>query len=127
MSAESYNLYSAFDADKHKATYTNYLEVVIDEKGTVLYAVPSHQEKAIAIACEKLGVTRDELYDLCTKEYYFDFARWLCIVAEVVLVWNDFCIFAKPNRKQIAVLRMLKMKGLYKGAVPHISKKIGEK
>lgn len=127
MSAESYNLLSAFDADKHKETYVNYLEVVIDEKGTVLYAVPSHQEKAIAIACEKFDITRDELYALCSGEYYFDFARWLCIVAEVILVWNDFCIFGNPNRKQVASLRMLKMKGLYKGAVPHISKKIGEK
>ncbi len=127
MSAEPYNLYSVFDADKHKATYTNYLEVVIDEKGTVLYAVPSHQEKAIAIACDKLGVTRDELNEMCPPEYYFDFARWLCMVSGVVLVWNGDCVYDKPNRKQIAALRMLKMKGLYKGAVPHISKKIGEK
>ena len=49
---DEYNLQSEFDAEKHKEKYVNYLEVVIDENGTVMYAVPSHQEKVIEIACE---------------------------------------------------------------------------
>lgn len=39
---EEYNLYSQFDVSKHKQTYTNYLEVIIDSDGNVMYAVPSH-------------------------------------------------------------------------------------
>lgn len=41
---EEYNLYCKFDIQKHKETYKNYLEVIIDEEGSIHYAVPSHQE-----------------------------------------------------------------------------------
>lgn len=42
---EKYSVYSSFDLQKHKQTYTNYLEVIITPDGTVEYAVPSHSEK----------------------------------------------------------------------------------
>lgn len=45
----AYDIYCAFDLEKHKQTYVQYLEVVILEDGTVEYAVPSHQEKLIAL------------------------------------------------------------------------------
>lgn len=51
----AYDIYCAFDLEKHKQTYVQYLEVVILEDGTVEYAVPSHQEKLIALACMKKG------------------------------------------------------------------------
>lgn len=57
----SYTVYSDFDIDQHKKTFIHYLEVVIDENGKIMYAVPSHQEKIISLACEKLNVTREEL------------------------------------------------------------------
>lgn len=113
-----YDLHSSFDAEKHKNKYVNYLEVVIDENGTVMYAVPSHQEKAISIACERLRVSRDELNAMCPPEYYFDFMTWLSRVASIVFVWNEFCLCDKINRKQVAALRNLKMHGLYKGDIP---------
>lgn len=53
-----YDIYCPFDAEKHKAKYINYLEILILENGKVVYAVPSHQEKAIALACEKHGLTQ---------------------------------------------------------------------
>lgn len=49
---EEYNLYSKFDIQKHKENYINYLEVLILENGEVEYAVPSHQDKAVALACK---------------------------------------------------------------------------
>lgn len=52
---DGYGIHSKFDIQKHKATFTGYMEVIIDENGTVMYAVPSHQEKAIALAEAKLG------------------------------------------------------------------------
>lgn len=54
-----YSIYSDFDMECHKNTFTNYLEVVIGENGKIMYAVPSHQEKLIKLACEKLNVTRE--------------------------------------------------------------------
>lgn len=48
-----YSVYSDLDMEQHKKTFINYLEVVIDENGKIMYAVPSHQEKLIKLACQK--------------------------------------------------------------------------
>ena len=115
---EGYDLYCKFDADKHKEKYINYLEVVITEDGRIEYAVPSHQEKAISIACNKLKVDRGKLCDMCPPEYYFDFGTWLSEIAKVVFVWNEFCLYKNINERQAEALKMLKEKGIYKGTVP---------
>ena len=115
----AYDLYCEFDLEKHKQTYTRYLEVVILEDGTVEYAVPSHQEKLIAFACQKHGVTRNELNAMCPREYYFDFLTWLCMQTGAVAVWNNGCCYGSDiNKEQIGTLRRLKMSGVYEGAVP---------
>ena len=124
---DEYNLQSEFDAEKHKEKYVNYLEVVIDENGTVMYAVPSHQEKVIEIACKKMKVNRQQLEAMCPPEYYLDFGVWLCKVANAVMIWNDFYMCATMNRKQMAAIRKLKLCGLYKGDVPDNTKIKGEK
>lgn len=53
--SEEYSIYSPFNLDKHKATYKEYLEALLLEDGSIVYAVPSHQEKAANLACERLG------------------------------------------------------------------------
>ena len=116
-----YNLYCEFDLEKHKETYVMYLEVLIDPDGKVMYAVPSHQEKAIKIACQKLGVTREELNRMCPREYYFDFMRWLCKISGVMAVWTHDCEYWEPTVKQIGKLRQLKMEGLHTGPIPNTS------
>lgn len=123
---EKYGIYSEFDIDMHRKTFVNYLEVIIDPDGKVMYAVPSHQEKAIAFACSKLGVTRAQIEGMCPPEFYCDFIRWLCIVSGVIAVWNGFCIYDKPTVKQIGTIRQLKMAGLYKGEIPKIPEMCGE-
>ena len=113
---KGYDVYSNFDIQMHKEKYVNYLEVMIDEDGKVHYAVPSHQEWAIKEACKKLGVSRKELDAMTPVEYYFDWMTWLLMQCNCVAVWNDFYI-GKPNRKQKAKLKHLKINGLYKGAI----------
>lgn len=114
-----YDVYSEFDLEKHKATYTNYLEVLIDETGKVMYAVPSHQEKAIRIACEKLEISREELNQMCPRKYWCDYMKWLCLITGVVAVWNDTCVCGNHATKaQAATLRRLKLAGVYKGPLP---------
>lgn len=115
----SYGLHSVFDIEKHKATFTDYLEVVIDIDGKVMYAAPSHQEKLIALACQKLGINRDELNAMCPREYYCDFLKWLCLTTGCMSVWNDWCEYGNLSAKQISMLRKLKMVGLYKGVIPN--------
>lgn len=87
-----YNLYSPFDIEQHKQNFVDYLEVVVFPDGHIEYAVPSHQEKLIAVCMEELGITRDELNKRCPKEYYFDFMTWLCNVSHCVSVWNEYII-----------------------------------
>ena len=111
---EKYDLHSEFDPDKHAKTYINYLEVLITEEGKVIYAVPSHQELAIKLACEKLDVTRAELGQMCPVEYYFDFLTWVLMLTGTIAVWNNFYV-GTANESQIKTLQMLKDKQLYKG------------
>lgn len=115
-----YSLHSEFDIQKHKATFTGYLEVIIDENGTVMYAVPSHQEKAIALAEEKLGKTRQEISDMCPREFYFDYLNWLLSLTGSIAVWNESVSASEITAKQVAVLRKLKLNGLYRGKIPQI-------
>ena len=114
----AYNLYSEFDIEQHEKTFTHYLEVVIDESGKIMYAVPSHQEKMIALACEKLNVTREELNSMCPQKYYFDFMAWLCKISGACAVWEKFIRCDKLTERQIMALRMLKNNGLYLGEIP---------
>lgn len=121
---EEYSVYSPFDIKKHKETYINYLEVLILEDGTVEYAVPSHQEKALEIACKKLNKTKQEIEDMCPREYYCDFLTWLLGITGSISVWGTsaeyFIVYKTINKKQIAMLKKLKKHGLYKGDIPTI-------
>ena len=78
-----------FSIQRHKETFVNYLEVVIDPEGTVEYAVPSHQEKLIQTVMLKEDKTRDQVLEDCPREMWFDFIRWLCDVSGYIAVWND--------------------------------------
>lgn len=113
-----YNLYSEFNPDKHKETYTHYLEVIIDAGGKIMYAVPSHQEKMIKMCCKKLNCTRKQLNAMCPQEYYFDFMTWLSKMCGAVAVWEKFTMGYKYTDAQINSLKMLKSKGLYLGEMP---------
>lgn len=115
---EKYDVYSEFDLEQHKKHFVNYLEVMIDEDGKVHYAVPSHQEWAIAKACEMLGVTRQELSDMTPPEFYLDWLNWLLAQCKGVAVWEGFYMAPEVNRKQYAALRRLKLGGVYKGNLP---------
>lgn len=109
-------LHEPFDLDRHKRLFKNYLEVVILPDGTVEYAVPSHQEKAIRILQKKTGETREQIFDRTPPEYYFDLLTWLCLETGCLLVWDKFCIGA-PNKAQIRTLEKLKEAGLYAGEI----------
>lgn len=111
---KAYDLHSEFDIKKHKATFVNYLEVLIESDGHVLYAVPSHQELAIKLACKKNGWTRKQLNDACPKEYYFDFLKWVLSLIDCISVWNDFYI-GEANDAQLNKLRELKKENIYRG------------
>ena len=72
----------------------------------------------MALACERLGVTRELIYDMCPTQYYADFLNWLLSLTNSVSVWNNMISCWSINKKQAATLRMLKTKVLYKGPIP---------
>ena len=109
-------LHSKFNILDHKRTFTNYLEVVILEDGTIEYAIPSHQEKLISILSQKRSQTVKQVWDSCPKEYYFDTIGWLVKETGCIPVWNDK-IVGTPNSFQMFSLRTLYKSGLYKGNI----------
>lgn len=111
---EPYSLRSEFDIEKHKETFVNYLEVLIEPNGHVRYAVPSHQELAIRLACKAKGWTRKKLSDMCPKEYYCDFLTWLLGLTGCVAVWNSMYM-GNLNEQQSETLKRLSEAGIYKG------------
>ena len=122
MREEKYDLNSKFDFNKHKETFINYLGVLILEDGTIEYAIPSHQGKALELACKKLNKTKQEIEDMCPREYYTDYLTWLLSLTNSVSVWGTsaehFIMYNKINDKQIKSLKRLKKRGLYKGKIP---------
>lgn len=107
-------LHSEFNAEVHKKTFTHYLEVVIDELGNIEYAVPSHQEKMLELACHKKGLSRDEMYQACPREYWFDVLMWLHLQSGAIAVWEDHYV-GDANENQVRALDMLKRHQLYTG------------
>lgn len=113
-----YDLNSEFDIEQHKQTFINYLEILIEANGHVVYAVPSHIEKAVALACEALHVSRPELEAMCPPEFYYDYNVWVLRQSGAIMVWNNFFVAGgELTRPQQAMLRKLKLSGLYKGPI----------
>lgn len=106
-----------FDVKTHKKHFINYLEVIILEDGTVVYASPSHTEKMVSIACQKLNVTRDELNDMVPVEYYADMMTWLCKITSCVALWTSMLI-GSVNMHQHVTINHLTNEGLYLGPYP---------
>lgn len=114
---KEYTIYSEFDLQKHKQTFINYLEVIIHEDGSVHYAVPSHQEYLIKYACKQLNCSRDELYDMCPEEYYFNLMEWLCKITKCVSVWSQGFIYCELSDNQKETLQILIDNGLTLGNI----------
>lgn len=114
-----YSIYSPFDIQQHKEKYVNYLEVVISPEGVVEYAVPSHSEVLIRHCCEMKEISREQLYALVPREYYFDMIGWLCKESGYIAVWNEHCAFhGELYKKQENKLKALKLAGIYRGSIP---------
>lgn len=108
-----------FNIDTHKRTFTDYLEVIIDEEGNVHYAVPSHQEWLIQEACKKLNKNVGELMDSIPRTYWCDILTWLTNVTNCVVVW-DISYVGRLNYAQRSQLELLQLSGLYKGIIVNV-------
>ena len=110
-------LHGDFDIALHKETFTDYLEVVIYKDGKIEYAVPSHNNKMAEIYMRQCGLSNiREAMDRIPPEYYCAMIEWFNIQTGAIAVWNNGFV-GVANKKQLAVLKKLKMNGVYRGAV----------
>ena len=106
-------LHSPFSFQTHKEAFgSTYLEAILFSDGHLEYAIPSHQEKLIAIMMEKEHLTREGVCDKCPKEYYYSFLDWLLMETGCVSVWTDFYI-GEPNAAQKNTIRRLVKEGIF--------------
>ncbi len=113
-----YDVYCNFDLKNHMERYINYLEVIIYQDGKVEYAVPGHQEKLISIGMKKFHVSREEFINMCPKEKWGDYLKWLCEITECVAVWScGYCYGDKISEEQRKVLKDFIRHGVMKNQI----------
>lgn len=112
-------LHGPFDPDVHAETFTNYLEVVIEPDGTVIYAVPSH---VMALARIRAGhdVPLDglfrELESIPPTESPLDYLVEQTGCASL-WTWHAVCPHSITDAQKTAIID-LQRRGLYKGPLP---------
>lgn len=106
-----------FDIATHMETFTNYLEVIILPDGTVVYAVPSNQQKLEHIIDDMYHITIDQLNADMPRMYWLSVIDYYVGLSHCVSVWTHF-IIGIHNTPQAATLNRLKSAGLYLGRVP---------
>ena len=116
MRREKYGVYSAFDIEKHRETFVNYLEVIILPSGKVEYAVPSHLEKLAALGMAKHGdKSKASYYARIPKDVCADYFDWILQDTGCVAIWTDV-VRGVPNRFQRHAIERLRREGLLKTA-----------
>ena len=124
----SYSIYDDFNLSLHKETYINYLEVLIDKDGTVMYAVPSHQARLEILAAKKNHCSVQDIRDNCPTQWHFDYLTYLIQLTGAVCVWTQFEQHSSEvTIQQCSALRRLKVHGLYKGSLIKNPTNISEK
>ena len=116
-----YNLYSTFDIDQHKATFIDYLEVIITNDGVIHYAVPSHQQYVSNIIKKEHLLNEEEF---CAVMPMTAFHEFLLAYSGAVMVWSHGYT-GIPNKKQLLQLQLLHNEGLLAESVGvnHLAKK----
>jgi len=105
-----------FVAEGHKEKNPNYFEVVIDEKGNVFEANPSHQIALLIMAAILEDKEIEQISYECPPDYYADFDTWLRLKTKAICVWLEF-YKGSPKDVQMKTLKELKEKELYLGSL----------
>lgn len=113
-------LHGTFDAELHKRTFIDYLEVVISPEAIVEYAIPSHSEKLLQVYMQKYSIDRETaLYNLSLSG--IGYIESLSEATGYISVWNEAYITGcKPTQQQLNKLKTLKIQGLYRGRIDDI-------
>jgi len=107
-----------FSIERHKKTFVNYLEAVIDVNGIVHYAIPSHERALCNMICMKKGLTLDQLIELAKASGgLYDWINWLMDESECICVYTQGYAYPRhtiPSPEQKKTLSELIEAGLVK-------------
>ena len=97
-------LHGPFDIETHRATFTNYLEVVLLPSGEAQYAVPSHQGKLEEVYLSMYGRLASES---CPESMYCDYLEWLMGETGCVCLWSCGWMGRPNSRQRATILRLI--------------------
>ena len=110
---KTYDMYSEFNLEKHLETFVDYFEAIILPDGKIEYAIPSHQEKLIALAMKKRDMSREEYLNSVPEEYYANFLYYLLLDTGCISVWScGYAAAENITEKQKEVLKVLILIGI---------------
>lgn len=106
-----------FSIQKHKETFINYLEVIIDANGNIYYAVPSHLQKLKHMYMARYNATEDQMMaDFYNQHSGISAVEYFCAKLDCISVWWDGYV-GEPKDIHLATLRKLSEAGIYAGPV----------
>lgn len=97
---------------ENRMKFISYLEIIIDDECMIHLAIPSHQMKLIELACKKENCTKEELERMMPE--YCHANNWIISKYGFVSVWYNMYTYSARhyNRKQMEVMRVLRINGL---------------
>ena len=94
-------LHSKFDVETHSKKFINYCEVIVLSDGSVEYAIPSHEWKAIEIFKREFKLS-DEDFNNFPEELSIDY---ICKKCHLIMLWYDYAYTPiRINKDQIKTL-----------------------
>lgn len=79
-----------FSIERHKKTFVNYMEAVIDENGVVHYAIPSHERKLVEmILKQNPDMCMKDVQDEAEQQFsVYGWVEWLIIRSKCICVYT---------------------------------------
>lgn len=78
--------------------HIRYCEAIVNDDGTVEYAIPSHGEKLISRVCDYRGISRSQLAS--EMPIFCDMIAYLADIVNTAVVWYSMCYIPKNCSKR---------------------------
>lgn len=114
MDARLRVLHGRFDPDVHMRTFIHYFETVMTRNGTVIYAVPGHQEVLERLYMYSHGLrkpTREDFAKWVLDGNFGDYMEFLMEQTGAICLW-EHGVMGTPNGYQVGTCQWLGRLGL---------------
>lgn len=90
--------------------HIRYCEAIVNDDGTVEYAIPSHSERLISKVCEHCSISRSQLES--EMPMFCDVLAYLADIGNTAVVWYNVCYIPKNcSEKCLESVRKLIVSG----------------